>query len=152
MPALKTWGDAGLKDLALQLLHAKKECLSSSLDCLAALKQVRYRAWFFLQDWELIVKAIKSLMFWWWMLQWWSLFASLEWLSPSLHISVVLIMVRNVGLLLWLRMRQSAWWWWWWWWWWCWWWCWWRCCKCFCCCCCWWWWWWWWKQCCCSCC
>lgn len=50
--------DAGLKDLALQLLHAKEECLSCSLDCLAALKQVRYRTWFFLQD--LVHPKLKS--------------------------------------------------------------------------------------------
>lgn len=34
-----------LKDLANRLLEAKQECLKSSVECLPALKQVRYRVW-----------------------------------------------------------------------------------------------------------
>eukprot|EP00438_Fugacium_kawagutii_P030324 Skav218837 [mRNA] locus=scaffold3029:90342:100579:- [translate_table: standard] len=36
---------AGLKDLAARLVKAKQECLVSSMECLPALKQVRYRVW-----------------------------------------------------------------------------------------------------------
>mmetsp|Transcript_37112 Transcript_37112/g.75809 ORF Transcript_37112/g.75809 Transcript_37112/m.75809 type:complete len:384 (-) Transcript_37112:49-1200(-) len=35
----------GLKDLADRLVQAKQECLKSSVECLPALKQVRYRVW-----------------------------------------------------------------------------------------------------------
>lgn len=35
----------GLKDLASRLLDAKMECLRSTIDCIPALKQVRYRVW-----------------------------------------------------------------------------------------------------------
>lgn len=42
--------EAGLRDVVEYLRRAKGECLQSSVECLPALKQVRYRAWFFLQD------------------------------------------------------------------------------------------------------
>jgi len=41
---------AGLRDVAEHLRRAKRQCLRSSVECLPALKQVRFRAWFFLQD------------------------------------------------------------------------------------------------------
>eukprot|EP00434_Breviolum_minutum_P036565 symbB.v1.2.032399.t1/scaffold3828.1/size49577/2 len=39
-----------LTELAEQLVRAKNECLNSTIDCLPALKQVRYRVWPFLQQ------------------------------------------------------------------------------------------------------
>lgn len=42
--------EAGLREVAEYLRRAKGECLRSSVECLPALKQVRFRAWFFLQD------------------------------------------------------------------------------------------------------
>lgn len=39
----------GLKDLASRLLDAKMECLRSTIDCIPALKQVRYRVWPFVK-------------------------------------------------------------------------------------------------------